>query len=333
MTKISVVVPVYNTEEYLVKCLDSLALQTIDSIEVVVVDDGSTDSSPEIIEHYAQKYPDRIKAYRKENGGQATARNLGITKCTGEYIGFVDSDDFVEREMFQQMYEMAIAREADLVECNYRYVEERDGAYLPLKEYGHVREYKSQRDMFINPLVSPWNKLIKAEILHGMETVFPEGLIYEDTAFFIKIIPKVKKTAFLDKAYVWHILRGTSTMNANRSKKVGNIFPVLEDIITYYKKMDWYQQYFKEVEYFCIKILLCSSLERVSQVKDRGLKKEFVKKTQDMIVEYFRDYRKNTYFHKGTKNRYMKSVNRITIHLYCMVFGIMNVEHGGINRK
>ena len=116
--KISVIVPVYNVELYLSKCLDSLVHQTIESIEIIVVNDGSTDNSQKIIDEYKTKYPNKIKSYIKSNGGLSDARNYGIDKANGQYIGFVDSDDYVEINMFEKMYNKAISQNFDIVVCD-----------------------------------------------------------------------------------------------------------------------------------------------------------------------------------------------------------------------
>ena len=97
MAKVSIIVPVYNVEEYLEKCLDSLVNQTLQDIEIIVVNDGSPDNSQQIIDAYIEKYPDKIKGFIKENGGLSDARNYGITKASADYIGFVDSDDYMKK--------------------------------------------------------------------------------------------------------------------------------------------------------------------------------------------------------------------------------------------
>lgn len=329
MIKVSVVVPVYNTGKYLEKCLDSLVNQTLAELELVVVDDGSTDNSPEIIRRYAEQYPARVRAFRQENGGQAVARNAGIRECRGEYIGFMDSDDYVEKEMFERLYLAAVRENADLAECTYRYVKAEGDRELPLKPYGSVRNYRDNRDMFRNPLVSPWNKLYRAELLRKDIAYFPEGRIYEDTAFFIKLIPYVKKSVLVEEPFVTHILREGSTMTINKSRRIGDIFPVLEDILSCYEKAGEYGKYRDELEYFCVKILLCSSLERISRIEDAGLRKEFLGKTLGMIGERFPGYRKNPYMRSGKKELYMRTVNKFSIGLYCGLFRLLKVEHGG----
>ena len=118
MVDVSLIVPVYNMEQYLVKCMDSLVNQTLETIEIVCVDDGSTDRSYAILKQYEEAYPDKVVVLRKENGGQATARNLGIQKSTGRYIGFVDSDDYVHTSMFEMMYQVMEEKHCDLVELS-----------------------------------------------------------------------------------------------------------------------------------------------------------------------------------------------------------------------
>ena len=122
MPKVSVVVPVYNVDKYLERCLDSLVYQTLKDIEIVIVNDGSTDKSAEIIKKYVQSYPNKVFAFEKENGGLSDARNFGIKKCHGNYIGFVDSDDYVSLDMFKKLYEKAISKDFDITVCDVRLV-------------------------------------------------------------------------------------------------------------------------------------------------------------------------------------------------------------------
>ena len=116
--KISVIIPVYNVEKYIVKCLDSLVNQTLENIEIIVVNDGSKDNSQTIIDKYVKKYPKKIKSYIKENGGQGSARNLGLEYAKGEYISFVDSDDWLDLNALEEMYNLAKKDNSDIVICD-----------------------------------------------------------------------------------------------------------------------------------------------------------------------------------------------------------------------
>ncbi len=320
MIKVSVIVPVYNTKKYLRRCLDSLVNQTLEELEILLVNDGSTDGSDEILREYEKKYEGRVRVLEKENGGQATARNLGIRESRGQYIGFVDSDDYVDCEMFASMVQVALDNDCDMVECHYHYVEESESGDKELATRGDIRQYKDQKDMFINPMAAPWNKLIKREILLQEGTQFPEGLIYEDTAFCIKLIPHIKKHIYVDKKFVFYILRGTSTINANKSRKVADIFAVLDDMITYYKKHAFYDMYAEELEYFCVKVLLCSSLSRIGRVQDKIIQEELLDQTFSYIAEHFPEYKKNSYV-RGKIGMYIKFVNRKNSKMISKILG------------
>lgn len=310
MAKVSIIVPVYNSEKYLEKCLESLAGQTLKELEVVLVNDGSTDSSLEIMESFSKKYSGRFVIINKENGGQASARNMGIKQSSGEYIGFVDSDDRVDIHMFEEMYNHAVVKNYDLVECHYHYVQEQeDGTVKELATRGDIRQHENRRDMFINPMASPWNKLYKRSVLIDGNITFPEGLIYEDTSFFIKSIPFIRSSYYMKDKFVYYYLRGNSTMNANKSRRVGDIFEVIEDYLKFYKENNFYEEYKTEIEYFTVKILLCSSLSRIGRIEDRALEKEFRYKTFDMIDKYFKNYKKNPYF-TGKIGMYIRLINR-----------------------
>ena len=117
--KVSVIVPVYNVEAYLERCLDSLVKQTLEEMEIIVVNDGTKDNSQAIIDRYAAAYPQKVISLIKENGGLSDARNYGIPYAHGEYIGFVDSDDYLNVTMYQKLYDRAAETDSDIVVCGY----------------------------------------------------------------------------------------------------------------------------------------------------------------------------------------------------------------------
>ncbi|WP_029233673.1 glycosyltransferase family 2 protein [Butyrivibrio sp. VCB2006] len=323
---VSIVVPVYNTESYLKRSLDALVNQTIDKneLEIILVNDGSTDHSPEIIQQYADKYPDIIRVFNKTNGGQATARNLGIRQANGEYIGFADSDDYVDVSMFEKMYRLAKAQDADLVECHYHSMLETgrdaDGnpIYKEIDTRGTITAHEDPKELFLNPQVSPWNKLYRREIFIENDIFFPEGMIYEDTAWYIKTLPFVKKHAYLDEKLVYYSVRQGSTMTVNSGAKVGDIIKVFDDIIDFYVKKGLFREYYKELEYFCVKIAFCSNFSRIGRVKNGFMRKELFEKTFDFVIKNFPYYRKNKYF-KGKVGLYIKSVGRWNCGVYSRV--------------
>lgn len=186
--KVSIIVPVYNVENYLAKCLDSLVNQTFQDVEILVVNDGSKDNSEKVIEEYAQKYPEKIKAFTKENGGLSDARNFGIDKSTGDYIGFVDSDDYVTETMFEEMLLLAEKHQAKMVICNIQKVDEKGQIVQKLTQIPNMDE-KIQLDrnfsIFSDISYFACNKLFKKELFHQRR--FKKGVHFED----IQLIPQL----------------------------------------------------------------------------------------------------------------------------------------------
>ncbi len=300
--------------------MDALVNQTIqkNQLEIIAVNDGSTDGSPEILREYAEIYSEFFRVIDKENGGQATARNLGIEVAKGEYVGFADSDDYVDTTMFEKMYKLAIKDNADLVECHYHSMLETgdfDKNGMPLyKEIGTrgtITAKDDPKELFLNPQVSPWNKLYRRSVLADNNVTFPVGVIYEDTSFYVKAIPFIKKQSYIDERLVYYSVRQQSTMTSNLGKRVGDIFTVLDDILAFYKSKNLYEKYKNELEYFCVKIALCSNLSRIGRVQDSGLKKQLLDKTFEFVNTRFPDYKNNEYF-KGKIGMYIKTVNRTT---------------------
>ncbi len=279
----------------------------------------------EILEEYKEKYPKLIKIYSKENGGQASARNLGIEMASGEYIGFADSDDYVDKSMFEKMLKLAKKENADLVECHYHSMLETgdidaDGepVYKEIGTRGKISSHKDVKELFIDPQVSPWNKLYKKEVLVNGEVLFPEKMIYEDTSFYIKLIPFIQKHAYLDEKLVYYSVRQNSTMTSNTNSKVGDIFNVFEDVIQFYKKKNLFEMYKDELEYFCVKIAFCSNLSRIGRVSNTFLRHELYGKTFNFVEKSFPDYRENKYFN-GKIGAYIKSVNRFDCGIYAKI--------------
>ena len=155
MIKVSVIVPVYNVDKYIRRCIASLVKQTLQGIEIIIVDDGSTDNSETIIKEY-MKYNEQIKYFRKENGGLSDARNYGLKFASGEYVAFLDSDDYVEADMYEKMYKKALKEDSDMVECNFYWTYGRYGGKNK-KDIGY--RYYGKQEMFETGRVVAWNKL------------------------------------------------------------------------------------------------------------------------------------------------------------------------------
>lgn len=314
---VSIIVPVYNTEKYLRKCLDSLVTQSLENIEIVVVNDGSKDSSPKIIAEYINKYPGMFVYATQENSGQAVARNKALKMCTGEYVGFLDSDDFVRTDMFERMYKKAKDENADYVACGYTDITyDENGKEIELEHYVHSKPAYKTKDMFFGALASPFLHLYKRDVLTESEADFAEGVVYEDTAFYLNVIPYIRKLAVIDEPLAYRVRHSNSTMTTFKTSKVRQIFKVLDYSLNFYKNKGVYDKYQKELEYFCVRVLLCSSLQRIGKVNDRKERKALLKETIEYLENNFKNRKSNKYFRGGKQNLYLRTFNRITAPLY-----------------
>ncbi|MGE8514601.1 MAG: glycosyltransferase family 2 protein [Chryseobacterium culicis] len=186
--KVSIIVPVYNVENYLTKCLDSLVNQSLSNIEILVVNDGSKDDSGKIIEGYAQRYPEKIKAFTKKNGGLSDARNFGLDRASGDYIGFVDSDDYVSETMFEEMFLLGEKHQAKMVICNIQKVDETGKATQKLTQLPNMPEkitLENNFSVFSDISYFACNKLFKKELFNQRR--FKKGVHFED----IQLIPQL----------------------------------------------------------------------------------------------------------------------------------------------
>ncbi len=221
MPKVSILVPVYNTSNYLKECLDSLVGQTLPDIEIIVINDGSTDNSLDIIQEYASK-DDRIRIIDKENSGYGASMNRGLGAATGEYIGIVESDDFVKLEMFEELYEIASKNDLDIVKSDfYSYFSKNKIS----KKAGNV---SSKNKVFsvkgnvsiLKMLPSIWSAIYKKDFLFENNIRFLEtkGASYQDTSFAFKTLACAKRIMFTNKAYVYYRSDNENSSVKSKSK-------------------------------------------------------------------------------------------------------------------
>ena len=249
MPKVSVIVPVYNVEKYLDRCLDSLVNQTLQEIEIIVINDSTPDQSQIIIDKYMNLYPNKVFSYIKPNGGLSDARNYGMSKMKGDYFGFVDGDDYVEYSMFEKLYERATQEEADVTTCDFywtypnRLQRETDGPYT------------NERELLTKMMPTVWNKLYKKSWFDSLDIKFPVGLRYEDSSFSIRLAPFIRKLAYVNEPLVYYVQRQDS-ITYTQNSKVGDMLTVFNDIFEFYQKHNLYHQYQSELEYLTLKYFL-----------------------------------------------------------------------------
>ena len=231
MPKISIIVPCYNVEQYVRKCIESLINQSFQDIQIIVVDDGSKDSTSFIINSFNDS---RIEYYYKDNGGLSDARNYGLNYAKGEYVAFLDSDDYVEPDMYKLLYESAKKNDSDIVDCAYF----KD--YPNNKTISHYIEDRHDKIVKFTPY-NACTKLYKTSILKESELIFPKGLWYEDLNFNLKLSYFVKKTSIV-QIPLYHYIQRDGSIVHTISKKIFDIYPILEDIKTFLSEKQDYNR-------------------------------------------------------------------------------------------
>ena len=314
MPKVSVIVPVYNTENYLETCLNSIFSQTLDDIEILIVDDGSSDNSKNIIKKFEQSYPNIIKYFKKKNGGLSDTRNYAIPYSTGEYISFIDSDDYIDKYMLEKMYTLAKQKDLDLVECNFIW------EYPNKYKIDIGKKYASKSSYFIDGRVMACNKLFKASIIKDNNIMFPISLRYEDIEFFYKLVPYIKKYDLIEIPFYHYVQRNNSIIN-DQNEKTADIFIILKNIIDFYKSHKLFEEYKEELEYLYIRFLLGSSFLRIVKIKNKNIRKKLLSKTIYELYLNFPNWKQNNLLKIRTKkNMYYKTINKYTFKLYSFVF-------------
>jgi Putative glycosyl/glycerophosphate transferases involved in teichoic acid biosynthesis TagF/TagB/EpsJ/RodC len=293
--------PVYNVERYLPACLESVVKQTMPDVEIIAVNDGSKDKSLSILEDYQRRYSDRMKVFTTENCGVSHARNFGLTKASGEYILFVDSDDFIERDMCEKLYRKAAKDGNDIVICGRYNVYEREHIGQQNKEITGTllinRNFKLVENKYELAHISPfpWDKLFKRSILSGLE--FPEKMRFEDLVLVYEACTRAESIGVVEEP-LYNYRRTTQGGFLNSfSEQTLDIVKAFELVFDFMKKNGYMETYHDELEYICTRHFLFRypALFHEGNKGKLGIKLEIIRKTQEFLDRELPDWRKNHY--------------------------------------
>jgi glycosyltransferase involved in cell wall biosynthesis len=294
-SKVSIIVPVYNVENYLAKCLDSLLNQTHQNIEILVVNDGSKDNSEQIIQNYAQQYPEKIKSFSKENGGLSDARNFGIDRVTGDYIGFVDSDDYVTETMFEEMVNLAEKHQSKMVICNIQKVDQHGNVTQKLTQIPNMPEkidLDKNFSIFSDLSYFACNKLFKKELFDQKR--FKKGAHFEDIQLIPQLLLECERVAQTQNFHYQYLER-TDSITKTHTEKGLDILKAVEDVEWVFEKSQ-YSNKLKELKNFQIFEGVYSFLAYLAFVKDKGVfyemsgKLELFMKERDIKIKDILNY-------------------------------------------
>jgi len=289
MPKLSVIVPVYNVEQYIKKCLESLINQTCSDMEILVVNDGSPDNSQKIIDEYHEKYPNLIVPLLKENGGLGDARNYGIEHAKGDYLAFVDSDDYLDSDFFERLIETLETNQSDIAICDIKYIWE-DASREPFVVEGLNPNGKSTISQAMLGHLSVCNKVFKRHLFNDVR--FPKGMWHEDIPVTLRLLPQAK-VSYLSDVYYHYIQREQSIMSTKTDKRMYHIFEIMEDVYQFYLKNDLLADYYDELEYLFIEHLRLYGPNRFLGSKDY---KSLEKAANRLLKDKFPKWKKNVFY-------------------------------------
>lgn len=314
--KVSVIVPVYNTEKYLKKCMDSLLNQNFDDYEIIVINDLSPGNAEEIIKSYNDKKIVYIK--NKTNKGIGYNRNLGIKKAKGEYICFIDSDDYVKEDFISKMYNYSKENNLDLCVCDYVNVDE-EGSILKefnLSNFG-ITNYKENNKILCEINLAPWNKLYKKDMLIKNKIEFSENLKYEDLSFVALSIKNSKKIGKINEQLNYYTIHKNSETTI-RDKKVFDIFKQLDIVRNEYKSG-------KYLDELTVSVLLNYTIQQRYQI-DKGVQSKFIDDAFKYLNDNSIDYKHSEYIKNRAFLKALIEKNKFITKIYCKIYRMLKTR-------
>ncbi|MCM1048845.1 MAG: glycosyltransferase [Clostridiales bacterium] len=301
--KVSVIVPVYNTLDYLMRCVDSILQQSYTNLELILVDDGSTDGSGQLCDKL-EKQDNRIRVYHKENGGASSARNLGIRNAVGDYIGFVDSDDYIDADMYRQMMELAIGKNLQIVQTSREEVDEEgnrlEDICVPPKKVCFWDSTAFMKELLLHKGdCSFCTKIVQRELLQKHR--FPEGELNEDFKLLVELLLNVDGVGILPERGYHVVYRSNSTTRLVSANSFSRVY--MDNIENADRIMDIVDKEYPQLHSYAVRFNLFQRLDYMLHIPISQMngKNEFYK----AVKKYLRKNVLNTVF-----NRYLSMKNK-----------------------
>lgn len=306
---VSIIIPCYNAEKTIKRCLESVISQTYKNIEIVIINDGSIDKTDSIIKKYIND--NRIKYYNRSNHGIGKTRNFGIKEATGEYITFLDSDDYLPNDAIDNLYKLAQKNKLDLVVSDY-YVDNKNIKSEKIKSFP-ITNVKNNPNLIFDINLAPWNKLYKKELIENIK--FEENLKYEDAPFVIESIIKAKKIGKLDKETYYYVVNPNSETTI-RDERIFDIFKILDIIGRLVENKKELTEVYKTL---CIRIICNYNIQQRYQKKIKTANR-FINKGFYYMKKVDPKYKHSVYFKNRSKNKALIEKNKFLTKLYCFIY-------------
>ncbi|MBE6107667.1 MAG: glycosyltransferase family 2 protein [Erysipelotrichaceae bacterium] len=284
MPKFSVIVPIYNVEAYLERCLNSLKNQTFSDFEVLCVNDGSPANEQVIIERFVSE-DSRFKGFQKTNGGLSDARNYGIERAAGDYFVFIDSDDYVSIQLLEKFNEK-IEEGADYVVCDYMqvYASGADSEIISMKksEGGSLKEHPELIDAVAN---CAWNKCYHRDLFMKTGIRYPKGYLYEDLGTSYVLLANAKKVSFVSEALIYYGVDRPGNISTRVDRRMFDVIAMCQKVLDDYQKMGLYELCSEQLVLLFRKNIV-SSLRKVVVCSDKKFAEEFIQKCFDFLKQF-----------------------------------------------
>lgn len=294
MPKISVVIPVYNVEKYLERCFNSVVEQSFTDYDIWIINDGSTDNSADICAAYKEKYPHKVNLIHQENRGVGAARNLGVNKCSGEYILFVDSDDYIELCALQKISDAIDAHnDPDMVifDCRSFSDEKTLLLYKSNVEPRKVFSFFDHPEIIHTP-INAWLRAVKRKIYINNNVTFPARLWYEDLATVPKLIVHCKTIVYIDEIlYHYYIRNGSIMHNQNYDRKI-ELLSIMDMVLEFFKQKNLFNTFYPEIEFLAVSHILLGQARQLTRARSNH---PVLIKMHEYLQSNFSNFYKNKY--------------------------------------
>ena len=308
MPKVSLIVPIYNTDRYLKRCINSIINQTLKDIEIILINDGSSDESDNIVKSFNDK---RIKYINKENEGIGKTRNLGINESTGDFIAFVDSDDYISKSFCEHLYNRAIKSKSDIVVCDY------------FEDRGYIKEIRfsnfDDTNIIENPRVlnninlGPCNKLYSSKLIKDNNIRFEENLKYEDVPFVIKSLKHAKNISKLNECLTYYVIHENSQTTI-RDNKMFDIFKIVDIIVEELNGID------KEVVTNLVVMIITDYTVQQRYIHNKSSRNKFINEAFNYLNNLDNKWKSSCYLKKIPYLKRLVKTNKILTKIYCSMY-------------
>jgi len=325
---VSVVVPIFNAAKWLDRCITSLVNQSLDEIEIILVNDGSTDSSQVIIDKFSREYPDKVISTEISNCGLSVARNVGIALASGEYLAFVDSDDWVDLDAFERLHQQAVQTDSDVVSFPVSYVYETTVTRTYFSDYSMSLfglSVSQEPRLLIAANSFAWNKIYRREFLAKSNFEFPVGQVFEDSAAIYNLLAYANRVECVNIPFYYYDRTGVNSITKTVGDHIFDIFKSCDSILTFYRDQPDTCDLQDTMEFLCIRHLFVR-IDFLSRSNNIRFVQKFVSAVYKYLETNIPNWRDNSYFRSASfstsKKLYLRKRPRLAKIYYTTPFSL-----------